>query len=167
MTDSGDQAVGERLAANLRALREHQGMSQAALARAMKERGHPWHQPTVFRAETGVQAVTIEEATGLAVILGVPLDRLTWATGELADRMVAEMAITRLREAAEEAASALARLHAARAGAERGARDAGKSKYERVRDTARAIKEELDDATVQNVLTESGKRWDDMREGRA
>jgi transcriptional regulator with XRE-family HTH domain len=167
MADSGDQAVGERLAANVRALRDHQGISQAALARAMKERGHSWYQATVHRVESGVQPVSIEEATGLAAILGVPLDRLTWATGEAAEQIIAEGAIVRLREAAEEAANSLARLYAAQSAAEHAARNAGKSKYQRVRDTVRAVEAELEDATVQNVLAESGRRWDDAREGRA
>ena len=167
MAEPGDQAVDERLAENLRALREHQGISQAALARRMKARGHPWHQATVHRVETGVQPVSLKEATGLAAILGVPLDRLTWAAGEVADRLLAEAAIGRLREAAEEAADSLARLRAAQDSAKRAARDAGKSKYPRVREAAAAIKEELDDVTVENVLTESERRWDDMREGRA
>ena len=167
MAESGDKAGGERLAANIRALREYQGISQAALAQAMRDRGHPWHQPTVHRVELGRQPVEIPEAIGLAAILGVPLDRLFWLTGENAAQAVAEQAVTRLRESAEQAAASLARLYAARHSAELAAREGGKAKYGRVRGTVRAIEGELEDATVQNVLAESSRRWEDMREGRA
>ena len=165
--ESDGHAVSQHLPGNLRALREHQGMSQAVLAAAMRDRNWPWHQTTVARVEGGNQEVSIGEATDLARILGVPLDRLTWATGEAAEHMLAAAAITRLREAAEEAASSLARLYAAQKSAERAARDAGKSKYQRVRDAAGAVEAELEDATVQNVLAESSRRWGDAMEGRA
>jgi transcriptional regulator with XRE-family HTH domain len=167
MAEPGSYGVGRNFAENLRALREHQGISQAALARAMKEAGHSWHQATVHRVESGIQPVGLEEAAAVASILHVPLDQLTWATGETADRMIAEMAIVKLREAAEESATALTRLYAAVDAAESAARTAGKSKYERVRGAARAIEEELGDATVQNVLAESSRRWAGMKEGRA
>ena len=163
--ESDGFAASRHLPGNLRALREHQGMSQAALATAMRERGWSWHQTTVVRVEGGQQQPGYGEVVDLAVILGVSLARLSYATGEAADLMLAEGAIIRLREAAEESASSLTRLCAERAAAERAARDAGKSKYPRVRDTARAIEAELEGATVQHVLAESSERWNDLKEG--
>lgn len=78
------ESYDERLALNLRAVRDGRGLSQAALADAMSARGHGWHQQTVARAEAGTQPVKFAEAASLAEILGVPLDRFTWTSPEAA-----------------------------------------------------------------------------------
>jgi transcriptional regulator with XRE-family HTH domain len=70
-----DEAFG----ANLRALREDNGISQPELARRMVERGWPWHQSTVYRTESGRQPLKLGEAVDLARILGVTVDRLAGA----------------------------------------------------------------------------------------
>ena len=62
-------AAGERVH-ELRTLAER---SQSWLARAMKDRGHPWHQPTVHRVEAGERTVSIDEAADLAGIFAVPV----------------------------------------------------------------------------------------------
>jgi transcriptional regulator with XRE-family HTH domain len=85
---SGEEGVAnrpgadDRLPVNLRELREGEQMSQAALAAMMTERGHPWHQSTVYRVETGKQAATFGEAVSLAEILRVPVDRFAASSPE-------------------------------------------------------------------------------------
>jgi transcriptional regulator with XRE-family HTH domain len=66
----------ERISVNLRRLRMAAGISQAELARLMREHGWPWHQSTVHRLESGKQAVSLGEGVDLAVILGTTIDGL-------------------------------------------------------------------------------------------
>lgn len=66
----------------MRGLREQAGMSQGALADAMRDLGHLWHQQTVARVERGTQGVRWAEACALAAILNTSLDRLTWGSAE-------------------------------------------------------------------------------------
>jgi transcriptional regulator with XRE-family HTH domain len=82
VSERRSETADERLAANVRLLRERRGMSQRQLAEAMAERGHPWHQQTVGRVEEGNRPVRFAEAEDLAAILQAPLDRLAWASGE-------------------------------------------------------------------------------------
>lgn len=65
---------------NLRLLRGK--LSQAALAREMSERGHPWHQSTVYRIEQGKQTATYPEAKDLAEILHTSMERFSWTGPE-------------------------------------------------------------------------------------
>lgn len=57
------------LGQNLRRLRTRMDWSQARLARAMTDHGHPWRQSTVSAIETGRRGITIEEADALATLL--------------------------------------------------------------------------------------------------
>lgn len=155
----------ERAGANLRRFREAGDVSQAELARRMTAAGHAWQQSTVARAETGTQPLRAGELYTLAAMFRVPVDRFFWLAGEAAEEAIAEAAIGRLRQAAEDAATAIVRLHAARAAADRAARDADRSKYARVRETAEAVRAEWHDATVKNVLAEAKARWDKERTG--
>lgn len=68
----------ERFAANLRDERERQNLSQADVAKQMKDRGWRWHAQTVQRVEAGHRKVTIGEAEAIARILRTTADRLTW-----------------------------------------------------------------------------------------
>lgn len=65
----GDDAAV--IAENIRRLRKEKGLSQAALAAAMREadQGH-WHQTTVSRVERGAQRLNLDEAEALGEILG-------------------------------------------------------------------------------------------------
>lgn len=155
----------ERAGGNLRGFREGAGMPQSELARRMTAAGHPWQQSTVARAESGTQPLRAGELETLAAMFRVPVDRFFWLAGEAADQAIAEGAIARLREAAEEAVNAVVRLHAARAAADRAGRDASRSEHPRVRDAAGSVRAELRDATVKNVLAEAGARWDKERSG--
>jgi transcriptional regulator with XRE-family HTH domain len=82
VSDRLTETADERLGRNVRLLRERAAVSQRQLAEAMAERGHSWHQQTVGRVEDGARPVRFAEAEDLAAILGAPLDRLTWASGE-------------------------------------------------------------------------------------
>jgi transcriptional regulator with XRE-family HTH domain len=155
----------ERAGANLRRFREGADMSQAELARRMTAAGHPWQQSTVARAEAGTQPLRAGELEALAAMFRVPVERFFWLAGEAAEQALAEGAVTRLREAAEEAAGALARLHAARAAADRAARDASGSKHPRVREAAGYVREELRGVTVKNVLADGLARWEKEKSG--
>jgi hypothetical protein len=76
------ETADQRLAYNMRVLRKRKGLSQAGLAAAMRERGHPWHQQTVVRAENAARVLPFSEAHDLAEILETTLDRLAEPSGE-------------------------------------------------------------------------------------
>jgi transcriptional regulator with XRE-family HTH domain len=76
------ETADQRLAYNMRVLRKRKGLSQAALAAEMRERGHPWHQQTVVRAENAARVLPLLEAHDLAEVLETTLDRLTRPSGE-------------------------------------------------------------------------------------
>ena len=76
------ETADQRLAYNMRVLRKRKDLSQAALAAAMRERGHPWHQQTVVRAENAARVLPFSEAHDLAEILETTLDRLAEPSGE-------------------------------------------------------------------------------------
>jgi transcriptional regulator with XRE-family HTH domain len=76
------QGAEHHFAANLRAVREERGISQAELARRMADRGWPWHQQTVGRVEAGQRVVRLGEAKDLAAILETTIDALGEPTTE-------------------------------------------------------------------------------------
>jgi transcriptional regulator with XRE-family HTH domain len=152
---SGGHAAEQYLPENLRALRERKGISQAALAKAMKDRGWPWHQTSVSRIEAGVQALGFGETVDLAQVLGITPDRLTWAGPEAAESGLVSTAAGRLRVAWRETAVAAARLHDAREAADRRIAEAAKSRFPRVRDAARGLGEDLGDCTLDGALAEA------------
>jgi transcriptional regulator with XRE-family HTH domain len=153
------EKTAERLGANVKQLREVASVSQAELARRMTERGWPWHQSTVYRVESGRQPMRFEEAVDLADILDVTLDRLTWATGEAGERERVDDAHNRLRDSMVEAVEAVSRFHAARTTAGRASHDAATSHYSHVREAAALIDEELQHATIRNVLIAAQDLW--------
>lgn len=64
------------LARNVLRFRERTGISQTALAKALAERGLPFHQPTIQRIEAGTRPVRLNEALVIADALGMHLDDL-------------------------------------------------------------------------------------------
>jgi transcriptional regulator with XRE-family HTH domain len=150
-------AKRKMIGGNLRAARERRGMGQRELAARMAERGYRWHQNTVTRTESGARVMPLDEAEELAGILGVTADRFTWAPPEAAAIMLMSKATVRLREAWREVARAAARLRADRDAAERSVAEYRDSPYERVRDDARALAEELASATLEGALGEAGE----------
>jgi len=152
---------------NLRAVRELREMGQRELAARMAERGYPWHQNTVTRAETGTRDLSHGEVRALAAILRVHADRFSWAGPEAAAIMLMSGTTGRLREAWRESAGAVARLLAARDAAERSIAGNKDSEYERVRDSARGLAEELRDATLKGALDEADAIWERTKRGEA
>lgn len=69
-------SLGETIGSAVRRHRERKGLSQAELARRMKSQGHPWHPMTVARTETGERPLRLDEAVGLAGILGISVQAL-------------------------------------------------------------------------------------------
>lgn len=157
--------TAETLGANVRYLREHASVSQTELARRMAERGWPWHQATVYRVETGKQPVRFDEALDLADLLGVTLDRLTWAIGESAEEELATFAITSLRERMQEAAVAIARLRVARVVAESRAKAAADSDYPHIRELANGIEQDAQAADLDALLALTNILWRRYRQG--
>lgn len=162
---TGRRAKREAFGRNLRAVREHRGMGQRELAAQMTERGYSWHQNTVTRVEKGARAAIFDEAEALAGILRVTTDRFTWAAPEAAAIMLMSGTAGRLREAWRESAGAVARLLAARDAAERSVAENKDSKYEKVRDSARGLAEELGDATLEGALAEAEEIWQRTKRG--
>lgn len=160
--DAAEQYVPE----NLRALRERKGMSQAALAEAMRALGKRWHQTTVARIEAGQREVRFKEIVDLAAILGVTTDRFTWSGPESGERALAAMASARLRTAWRETALAAARLEDAREAAVRAAGRAAASAFPRVREAGRGIGEDIGDCTLETALAEAERiRQEDREKG--
>ena len=100
----------QRFAANLRILRERQGVSQVKLAQEMAVRGWPWRQQTVTRLENGQRMIRFGEAIALASILGVSLDRFTRPVSEAIEVEKIRAASARLRESCEAVAAAVCHL---------------------------------------------------------
>ena len=109
----------QRFAANLRILRERQGVSQVKLAQEMAVRGWPWRQQTVTRLENGQRMIRFGEAIALASILGVSLDRFTRPVSEAIEVEKIRAASARLRESCEAVAAAVCHLLDAQRTAER------------------------------------------------
>lgn len=162
-------AVDERVAGNLRRLREKRGWSQADLSAMMTGLGWRYHPQTVHKNETGQRKVPIGEAEVLARIFGTTLDRLTWLEGEDAAVAYGEQAISLLRRAVNDVASAVPQLHAAQAGAEVALRslraDNSRTPSARVSHTVAALEEELAGATLDNALGEGETRWERLQNG--
>jgi transcriptional regulator with XRE-family HTH domain len=156
-----------RFGVNLRSLREACGMSQVKFAEEMTARGWPWHQQTVTRVEAGRRMVRWGEAHAAADILRVTTDRFTWATPEAAAVTLMSGTMGRLREAWREVADSAARLHAATAAAEQSIAKNQDSKYEKVRDSARGLGEELEGATLEAALAEAEALWQRTKRGGA
>lgn len=110
MTGDDRESTDARLGLNVRTLRERRGMSGEALAQAMRDRGHRWHQNTVVRVEAGTQGVKFAEARDLAEILATSLDRLTWASAEANAAEALYAAGGQVRRAAAEVSGAVFRL---------------------------------------------------------
>jgi transcriptional regulator with XRE-family HTH domain len=148
------ESADSRLGMNVRRLRDKKGMTQAALAEAMTERGWQWHQSTVARVESGQQSVRFAEAEALIQILGTTLDMLTLHSEEGAEMHFAAACNGRLRASWTNARIAIAQLEDARAALQKGLKRWQDSQYERVRKSAAGLAEELEDCTVESAVAE-------------
>ena len=154
MRDTRTEGANRHLADNLRALRERKGISQPALAEAMKERGIAWHQQTVGRVEAGQQRVKWDEAVALSAIFSVPLERFTWPPGEAnaADALYASA--ERIRHQARELVKAVGSLLSARRLAERAQEDTAKYVSPRVDDARETLADVLGSHDLVDVVNE-------------
>lgn len=161
--------IDETVAANLRRHREARGLSQAELAARMSDLGWRYHPQTVHKNENGLRKITIGEGQVLASILGVHLERLSWPEGEEAMIRLGELAISRIRQAADEVANAVASLHGAQAGAEGTIRslraDNSRDPSENVSVTLEALEMELAEATLENAVDKGDARWERLMDG--
>jgi len=84
----------------VRTWRELHGLTQTELAQRMEERGHRWHQATVYKVEDGRRPTRLAEAVALAEVLEVPLTHLI---GPDAPERVARFELARATQRAKEA----------------------------------------------------------------
>ncbi len=96
--DTGDVEV--TFSRGVRTWRELHGWSQTELAQRMQERGHPFHQATVYKLEDGRRPTRLAEAVALAEVLEVPLTHLI---GPDAPERVARFEVARAAQRAKEA----------------------------------------------------------------
>lgn len=115
-------SLSETIGSAVRSHRERRGMSQAELARRMKNQGYSWYPATVARTETGERPLRLDEALSLAGILGVTIQALytapTASSAEEDQLVSAIMQTERMLTAAEaQAARAQARAQQSRVAA--------------------------------------------------
>jgi transcriptional regulator with XRE-family HTH domain len=138
-TDGQGESPDEVFGANVRALRERLGLSQSEVARQMTERGHPWHQSTVYRVEVGEQPVSYWASRDLAAVLRTSAERFSWTGPEANETEFVNMAGVRLRQCYEVVAAAVERLLGESAAARRVVAAHEASKYERVQEAIRDV----------------------------
>lgn len=104
--DTGPAAARQRTAANLKAAREHAGLSQEAVAQGMREMGYRFHQQTIGKIEAGDRDVGFHEAVALASVIGTTIHMLARPPGHAAGAL-------RILSAARDARSARSAAEAA------------------------------------------------------
>jgi transcriptional regulator with XRE-family HTH domain len=159
---SDGRAAEQYLPENLRRYRDARGMSQAALAQAMSERGWPWHQPTVYKIESGKQPVGFGEVTDLAQILGVSAERLGMPGPEDAAVAFVELAAVILSERWHDLAEAAERLERARSAAARAVSRAEREqdKYPRALESAAELALALEQRTLESAVDAGIARYE-------
>ncbi|GAA1078088.1 helix-turn-helix domain-containing protein [Tsukamurella spumae] len=96
----------QRIAENIKAIREDLKMKQGQLAERMTAMGYKWHQATVAKVETNERQVQLGEAHALAAVFGVPLQDIVGATSEAMNAAKLSALVTRVRSAKMELATA-------------------------------------------------------------
>jgi len=64
-------AIEQAVAGRLKVLRQRARLSRVDLAERMSGKGHPWHETTAYKIESGRRNVRVGELADLAAILGV------------------------------------------------------------------------------------------------
>jgi transcriptional regulator with XRE-family HTH domain len=146
---------------NMRVLRERKGMSQAALAEAMNEREHPWHQQTVGRVEAANRKVQFREAVDLAEILETSLDRLMWSSAEANAVESLYTASTRVRRSAKAVSDAVLMLLLDRGGAERALKRV-RRESKRVAAAREDVAGSLAECGLQSAVETGVRRWEEL-----
>jgi transcriptional regulator with XRE-family HTH domain len=142
-------------------MRERKGISQAELARLMNERGRPWHQATVYRAETGSQPMTLSEIEDLAAIFGSTVMAFTWDPAEITESRMVYDAGTRVKRAADEVAKAVFYLMVARSRAGRTIIQHRRSKWDRVQDAIEDVKDRLRTYPLDAAVWDGIRKYDE------
>ena len=158
----GDAESGnadERLAWNLRMMREQALMYQDALAESMAGRGHKWYQSTVYRVESGRQTVRFGEASDLAAILGTAMDRFTLASHEAMTVEFVGQRARKVRQSATSAADAVAVHLAALTAAGRALEQTADSPYPRVQEARKELASLMDLYGVDRTVAEGKRRF--------
>lgn len=150
-----------KFGANLRTLRERNGISQAELAQAMTERGWPWYQSTVARVESGRQSVRFPEAFALAELMKTSLDRFTWGSAEANETEFVYAARARLVRAHETAVDAIVHLLAEVVIADRMAERHKGSEYKRVQDAVDDLNAALETCGLEQAIEDGIRRYED------
>jgi len=158
---SGGITPDERFGENLRVLRERAGMSQAALAEKMTERGISWRQNTVGRVEAGRQPARFAEIEALAEILHTSIGRFSWQSAEASATEMVYAAGARLRQRYEQVAQAVHELLAVQEAAERVIAEHRESEWERVREAVRDVTARLGDYSLSKAVAEGTRRAED------
>ena len=65
------EAIEQAVARKVTELRRLAGLSQARVGERMAAMGHPWHQSTFYKIETGRRPVRVGELADLAAVFGV------------------------------------------------------------------------------------------------
>jgi transcriptional regulator with XRE-family HTH domain len=96
----------------LKQQRERQGWTQPQMAKMLVDRGvQPMHDTTIAKIEAGTRSVRINEAVGIADVLGVPLDALLGRrSSQDAETALAWASIEELRDTAQFQATTVRRM---------------------------------------------------------
>jgi transcriptional regulator with XRE-family HTH domain len=164
VTQQQPGAADELIAANVRRLREHAAMSQAALAQAMSDQGHGWHQQTVYKVENGTRPLRAAELLAVAAILNVGLDRFTWTGAEANGTALVYDAAATLRARRYELILATRALLAARGRAERILATSAASEYQRVREACAELAADLEECDPDGAVDEGIARHESPEE---
>lgn len=168
MTPGGQRGPDQRLAENVRFFRDLKKMSQADLARLMKERGHQvWHQQTVAATESGERPARWAEVLSLAEIFGVHVDRLDAFTGEAAEAEMLYQRGARVRITARELSRAVTIFLAAVAHAELGLAKPPEHATQRVEAARDAVEDAVSECTLDGAVQAGIDAYEAVPEGEA
>lgn len=162
MRDQSHESPDQRIAANVRSLRERKGISQSVLAAAMSERGIPWHQQTVGRIESGQQQLRAAELVELAAVLKTSLDRFTWSSPEASatERVYAAGHAVRMQH--ERIAEAVQRMLIDIAMAERALAETEDNPSPRVQEARTDTAGRLEEFGINDAIEEGVRRYNEL-----
>jgi transcriptional regulator with XRE-family HTH domain len=170
VTDDDQPAVPDdteqRFAANLRLLRERQGISQVKLAQEMAARGWPWRQQTVTRLENGQRMIRFGEATALAEILDTPLERFTRAGPEAAEAERLAAFGARLHHLYEAVTGTVCRLLDEQRMAEKARATHAESQMEFVQEAVAVLGAQIEAYGVDKAVSEGTRRFENLHQKR-
>jgi transcriptional regulator with XRE-family HTH domain len=152
--------ANERIGANLRSIRTKKGMSQADLAKAMTDRGWPWHQQTVAQTESGKRPIRVDELEVISDVFGTMITTFTWEPAEINESQAVYAAGYQVKVSWEAIANAVFRLMIDRARAGSTIRQHRRSGYERVQEAVEDVKARLREHPLEEAIWEGIRRYD-------